>query len=64
MSLAHKQSGSGAGKCYLALNLASQMLRLFLCGRLPLLQVVVLFPILTLRISGSQCSFLAAVKHG
>lgn len=64
MSLAHMLSGSGTGKCYLALNLSSQMLRLFLCGGLPLLQLVVLFSILTQWISSSQCSFLAAVKHG
>ena len=64
MSLAHMQSGSGAGKCYLALNLASQMLRLFLYGGLPLLQLVVPFSILPLWLSSSQCSFLAAVKHG
>lgn len=64
MSLAGMLSGSGAGKCNLALNLVSQMLRLFLYGSLPLLQLVVLFSALTLWISSSQCSFLAAVKHG
>lgn len=41
MPLAHMQLGSEAEKCYLALNLPSQMLRLFLYGGLPLLQIVV-----------------------
>lgn len=38
MPLAHTQPGSGAGKSCLALNLSSQILRLFLYGGLPLLQ--------------------------